>query len=178
MVFRPDLGADQVTYAGHPLYLFDMSAGQITGEVWDEPGLPPWHGLWYVVSSQGNPVPWAGMLTTSTIRGKVVLAAQMETLAGWISFPVYRYSKSQCNGSCARAWPPLLTAGTPGTSGLVKASNVGTRAVAGGLQVTYKGQALYLYGDETPNLAGGHFVPVGNGNGKKDAGGSFRLVAP
>jgi predicted lipoprotein with Yx(FWY)xxD motif len=178
MVFRSDLGADQVTYAGHPLYLFDMSAGQITGEVWDEPGLPPWHGLWYVVSPEGNPVPWAGMLTTSTIRGKVVLAAQMETLAGWISFPVYRYSKSHCNGSCARAWPPLLTAGTPGTSGLVKASNVGTRTVAGGLQVTYKGQALYLYGNETPSLAGGHFVPVGNGNGKKDAGGSFRLVAP
>jgi hypothetical protein len=56
---------------------------------------------------------------------------------------------------------------------------VGVRKIAGGLsQVTYNGQALYLYGDETPNLASGHFVPVGNGNGKKDAGGSFHLVAP
>jgi predicted lipoprotein with Yx(FWY)xxD motif len=179
MVFRSDLGADQVTYAGHPLYLFDMSAGSITGEGWDEPGLPPWHGLWYVVSAKGTPVPWAGMLTTSTIGGKTVLAAQMDTLAGWISFPVYRYSKDECSGACARSWPPLLTAGTPGTAGLAKASRVGARKIAGGLsQVTYNGQALYFYGDETPNLAGGRFVPVGNGNGKKDAGGSFHLVAP
>src|SRR5580704_17192796 len=98
MVSRSDLGTNQVTYAGHPLYLFDMSAGQITGEGWDEPGLPPWHGLWYVVSPKGSPVPWAGTLTTSTIRGKTVLAAQMETLVGWISFPVYSYSKSTCTG--------------------------------------------------------------------------------
>ncbi|MGH8996086.1 MAG: hypothetical protein ACRDYB_08680 [Acidimicrobiales bacterium] len=178
MVFRSDLGADQVTYAGHPLYLFDMSAGQITGEVWDEPGLPPWHGLWYLVSPKGAAVPWAGMLTTSTIGGKSVLAAQMETLAGWVSFPVYRYSKSQCNGACARAWPPLLTAGTPGTSGQVKTGDVGTKKTADGLQVTYKGQALYLYGDETANTAGGSFVPVGDGSGKRAAGGSFHLVTP
>ena len=32
MLFRSDLGTNQVTYGGHPLYLFDMSAGQITGE--------------------------------------------------------------------------------------------------------------------------------------------------
>jgi predicted lipoprotein with Yx(FWY)xxD motif len=178
MVSRSGLG-DQVTYAGHPLYLFDMGAGQITGEGWDEPGLPPWHGLWYVMSAKGTPVPWAGSLTTSTIGGKTVLAAQMETLVGWISFPLYRYTKGACTGVCARAWPPLLTAGTPGTSGLVKAGEVGTRKTTDGLtQVTYKGQPLYLYGDESPSLNGGHFVPVGNGNGKKEAGGSFHLVAP
>jgi len=178
MVSRSDLGADQVTYAGHPLYLFDMGAGQVSGEGWDEPGLPPWHGLWYVVSPTGAPVPWAGMLTTSTIQGKTVLAAQMETLAGWISFPVYRYSKSGCTGACARTWPPLLTAGSPGVSGHAKASAVGTRTIAGGLhQVTYNGQALYLYANETPNVSTGSFVIVGNGNGKKYAGGSFHLVS-
>ncbi len=178
-VFRSDLGSDQVTYAGHPLYLFDMGAGQITGEGWDEPGLPPWHGVWYVVSPKGSPVPWAGTLTTSTIRGKTVLSAQMETLAGWISFPVYSYNKSTCSGACARAWPPLLTAGTPGTSGQVKASALGSRKTASGMsQVTYHGHALYLYGDETPSLDSGQIVPVGNGNGKKVAGGSFNLVSP
>ena len=179
MVLRSDLGTNQVTYAGHPLYLFDMSAGQITGEGWDEPSLPPWHGLWYLVSPKGTPVPWAGMLTTSTIGGRTVLAAQMETLDGWNAFPVYRYTKSECTGACARTWPPLLTAGTPGTSGQVKASGVGTRKIASGLsQVTYNGQALYLYGDETPNLSSGHIVLVGNGNDQKEAGGSFHLVAP
>lgn len=179
MVSRSDLGTNQVTYAGHPLYLFDMSAGQITGEGWDEPGLPPWHGLWYLVSPAGTPVPWAGMLTTSTIGGKSVLAAQMETLDGWNAFPVYRFTKSECTGACARAWPPLLTSGTPGTSGQVKASGLGTRKIDGGLsQVTYNGQALYLFGNETPNLTSGHIVLVGNGNDQKVDGGSFHLVAP
>lgn len=179
MVFRSDLGTNQVTYAGHPLYLFDTSAGQITGEGWDEPGLPPWHGLWYLVSPTGTPVPWAGMLTTSTVGGRTVLAAQMETVAGWNAFPVYRYTKAECTGACARTWPPLLTAGTPGTSGHVRASGVGTRKVADGLsQVTYDGQGLYLYGDETPDLGSGHIVLVGNGNDHKEAGGSFHLVGP
>lgn len=180
MVFRSDLGTNQVTYGGHPLYLFDMSAGQITGEGWDEPGLPPWQGVWYVVSSKGTPAPWAGTLTTSTVGGKSVVAAQMETLAGWVSFPVYRYTKSQCNGACARTWPPLLTAGTPGTAGSIKASGVGTKKIAGGLnQVTYKGQALYLYGKETPKVgSNGGIVLTANGNGTKDSGGSFHLVTP
>lgn len=179
MVSRSDLGADQVTYAGHPLYLFDMSAGQITGESWDEPGLPPWHGLWYVVSPKGTPQPWAGMLSTSSIGGKTVLAAQMQTLDGWVSFPVYSYTKSQCNGTCSLTWPPLLTAGTPGTSGQAKASAVSSREITGGLrQVTYNGKALYLYGDEAPTLKSGVIVLVGNGNGTKYAGGSFHLVAP
>jgi predicted lipoprotein with Yx(FWY)xxD motif len=179
MVLRSDLGTDQVTYAGHPLYLFDMSAGQITGEGWDEPGLPPWHGLWYLVSPKGTPAPWAGMLTTVTIAGKPVLAAQMETLDGWNAFPVYRFTKSDCTGACARAWPPLLTSGTAGTSGQVKAAGLGTRKIADDLsQVTYNGQALYLYGDENPNISSGHIVLVGNGNNQKVDGGSFHLVAP
>jgi predicted lipoprotein with Yx(FWY)xxD motif len=177
MVFRSDLGADQVTYAGHPLYLFDTSANSVTGEAWNEPGLPPWHGVWYVVSPTGAPVPWAGTLTSTSVQGKTVLAVQMQTLAGWISFPVYRYSKSACTASCARSWPPLLTSGNPGVSGLAKESSVGTRSIAGGLhQVTYSGQPLYLYGDETPTVSSGTFVVVGSGNGKRDAGGSFHLV--
>jgi predicted lipoprotein with Yx(FWY)xxD motif len=53
----------------------------------------------------------------------------------------------------ARTWPPLLTAGTPATSGAVKASRVGIRKIAGGLkQVTYNGRALYFYGNETARV--------------------------
>ena len=40
-VSRPDLGGDQVTYGGHPLYLFDMSADQITGETGTSPACRP-----------------------------------------------------------------------------------------------------------------------------------------
>ena len=41
---------EQVTYAGHPLYLFDTMAGSVSGEGWDEPGLPPWHGVWSLIA--------------------------------------------------------------------------------------------------------------------------------
>jgi hypothetical protein len=59
-------GALQVTYKGHPLYLFslDHGAGQIAGQ-----GLNFFGGRWYVVSAAGNPIkaaPPAGGTTTGT----------------------------------------------------------------------------------------------------------------
>ena len=48
---------EQVTYAGHPLYLFDTMAGAVTGEGWDEPGLPPWHGVWFLIAPSGSALP-------------------------------------------------------------------------------------------------------------------------
>ena len=74
---------EQVTYAGHPLYLFETSPDQITGEGWDEPGLPPWNGLWYLVSPTGQPLAWPGTLTTLKVHNKTVLGALENTLAGW-----------------------------------------------------------------------------------------------
>jgi len=184
-VTRPGVGT-QVTYAGHPLYLFDSKAGPVSGEGWFEPSLPPWHGVWYPVSAQGLPVPWAGMLTPSPIAGKTVLTAQLYDGNALHDFPVYSLSsdtasKSECNGACAATWPPLLTSGTPGVTAPLKASNLGTLKRADGtLQVTYRGKPLYLYSLEgviTHASGGGH--AAGNGNGKKgpDAG-SFSLVTP
>jgi predicted lipoprotein with Yx(FWY)xxD motif len=178
-VYRTDLGADQVTYDGHPLYLFEDSPYSITGEDFDEPGLPPWHGVWYLVSPNGSELPWAGTLTSATIQGKTVVVTQMQTLAGWIAFPVYQGSKSQCTGSCAHAWMPVLTNGTPGASGAVKSGSIGTRALSGGVrQVTYNGKPLYLYADETPTVTNQHFLTVGTGNGKKVGTDTFHLVHP
>jgi predicted lipoprotein with Yx(FWY)xxD motif len=171
----------QVTYAGHPLYLFDNGPGQVTGESWDEPSLPPWHGVWMVVSPSGRYQPWAGMLTTTVIGGHEVLAALMETGIGFEPFPVYSYSKdtprsSACHGACARAWPPLLTSGQPGLSGGLRGSRLHVIFRGGYLQVTYRGHPLYLFSDEgiAPTSTG--YAATGSGNGVVRGGGTFSLV--
>lgn len=185
-VKRPGVGV-QVTYNGHPLYLFDQGPGQITGEGWVEPGLPPWHGAWYAVRPIGTPLVWPSMLTETTIKGKHVLAALISTLAGVKADPVYAYSKdssstSRCTGACAVAWPPLLTDGTPGVESPLSEGKVGTLHRADGTeQVTYHGKPLYFYSRETPTKViaddGDAFIG-GNGNGLKVAGGTFQLETP
>jgi len=182
-VYRKGVGW-QVTYAGHPLYLFDNAPGQVTGEGWFEPGVPPWHGIWWLISAGGQPVPWAGTLTTTKIGGKTVLAEPFSTGAGWINFPVYTFSGDQGSGStcgansaCARAWPPVLTSGIPGASG-VPASGIGETGLPGGLsQVTWDGHPLYLFSNEqAAPLPNGGAAPVGNGSGVTAFGGTFSLV--
>ncbi len=183
-VYRKGVGY-QITYAGHPLYLFDPQPGAVNGEGWFEPGLPPWHGIWWLMSPGGEPVPWAGTLTTASIHGKKVLAESFQTGAGWVNFPVYTFSGDQgyswaaCSASaaCARAWPPVLTQDRPGRAG-VPASGIGEIGIPGDLtQVTWYGHPLYLFSDEqaTP-LPNGAFGPAGNGNGIKAFGGTFSLV--
>ncbi|HUB22864.1 MAG TPA: hypothetical protein VMA97_10720 [Streptosporangiaceae bacterium] len=182
-VYRKGVGW-QVTYAGHPLYLFDMQPAAVTGEGWFEPGLPPWHGVWWLISAGGQPVPWAGTLTKATIGGKTVLAEPMLTGIGWVNWPLYTFSGDSSYGTtcaqnpaCARAWPPAYTNGSPGSSG-VPAGAVGTTGLPGGLsQITWNGHPLYLFSNEqaAPTSNGGA-VPVGNGNGIHAFGGTFSLV--
>jgi predicted lipoprotein with Yx(FWY)xxD motif len=183
-VYRKGVGW-QVTYAGHPLYLFENAPGQVTGEGWDETGIPPWHGVWWLMSASGQPVPWAGTLTTAKIGGKTVLAESMLTGIGWIDFPLYTFSGDQVsygttcaeNPACARAWPVAYTSGSPGYSG-VPASGVGVTSLPGGLsQITWNGHPLYLFSNEQPApTPNGSFAPVGNGNGIHAFGGTFSLV--
>jgi predicted lipoprotein with Yx(FWY)xxD motif len=183
---RPGIG-DQVTYNGHPLYLFDMSPGQVTGEEWVEPGLPPWHGAWYVVSPTGTPLAPPSTLTEITVGGKQVLGALISTLAGVKADAVYSYSKdssstSACTGACATAWPPLLTDGTPGLESPLSAGKLGAIHRADGTeQVTYNGKPLYFYSRETPTKVvadDGLSFNTGTGNGLKAGGGEFQLVTP
>ncbi|HEX2824551.1 MAG TPA: hypothetical protein VHO07_30975 [Streptosporangiaceae bacterium] len=184
-VYRKGIG-DQVTYAGHPLYLFDQQPGAVTGEGWDEPGLPPWHGVWWLISASGEPVAWAGTLTTTTVAGKTVLAEPFMTGVGWVDFPLYSFSADQpygfarCSASaaCARAWPPALTSGGPGRSGGVPAWGIGELGIPGGLtQVTWEGRPLYLFShEELSLLPDGKGAPEGNGNDVRAFGGIFSLV--
>lgn len=92
--------------------------------------------------------------------------------AGWV---LYRFDKdsavppeSNCNGDCARVWPPALTSGTPTLQG-VDRGLVGTITRAdGSTQVTLKGWPLYRYiGDTKPGQWKGQGV-----------GGTWFVVAP
>lgn len=86
-VTRKGIGT-QITYAGHPLYLFDQGPGQVTGEGWDEPSVPPFHGLWSLVAPSGMSLAWPDTLSTTTIAdGKTVLGAIMLTGGGFKTAP-------------------------------------------------------------------------------------------
>jgi predicted lipoprotein with Yx(FWY)xxD motif len=59
--------------------------------------------------------------------------------------------RSECYGDCARAWPPLLTKGSPKARGEAKQRLLGrTTRRGGGRQVTYRGHPLYRYAPEGP----------------------------
>jgi len=184
-VKRPGIGS-QVTYAGHPLYLFDQKPLQVTGVGWDQPGIPPDHGLWYLITPQGLPLPWSQMLATTTVGGRTVLGAMMVD-GSLHTFPVYSLSSdsasaSTCTGACAVEWPPLLTGGAPGLIDGLRAGDFGTlKRSDGTVQVTFRGRPLYLYSRESigrnTNGPGSHVL--GNGNGQKSPrGGTFTLVTP
>jgi len=73
-----------------------------------------------------------------------------------------------CTGSCAIAWPPVLTTATPAANGLP--GKIGTiKRPDGLLQVTYNGHPLYLYGMDQPS--------EGLGNGISAFGGKFELAS-
>lgn len=178
-VSRPGLG-EQVTYNGHPLYLFDEIPGLPTGEAWDEPALPADHGSWYLLSVDGNPLGWEGMLSTVTVKGHKVLAELMLVGGGWVPFPVYSYSGgTACTGSCAALFNPVYAIGSPGLAPGLPAGHAGLVARADGTtQRTWDGKALYLYGNETIEPTGAGVVLGGNGNGiSPPGGGTFSLLS-
>jgi predicted lipoprotein with Yx(FWY)xxD motif len=183
-VTRKGIGT-QVTYAGHPMYLFDQGPGQITGEGWDEPSLPPFHGVWWLMTPAGLPQPWPGALAATTIaNGRNVLGAIMLTGGGFKTAPAYTFSgdsssKVACTGACAVAWPPVLTESLPAATKSVDATKIGSiKRPDGTYQVTYSGKPLYLYSDEGVVLKNGQRVIAGSGNGVKFDGGTFQLVTP
>jgi hypothetical protein len=202
-VYRSDIGAHQVTYGGHLLYLFDPAPHQFTGQAFPETvsPLPPWHGVWYLASpTKGRPVAGTRTLAPQTLlNGKTVVSAIMYPDATSIfqnsepiAFTAYSYSKdiqgrSACTGSCARTWLPVLSSSTPHVTGLAK-SAVGTIVRPDGTrQVTYHHKPLYLYSLEVPRIGGsppGFLNPAttGNGNGVRGPrghgghGGTFSTV--
>jgi predicted lipoprotein with Yx(FWY)xxD motif len=204
-VDRPGIG-HQVTYGGHPLYLFDPPDRPFNpmGEDYPETvlPLPPWHGIWYLVSSRtGQPAPGPATITTELLpNGKTALAVQAN-LDGPHAVTVYSFSRdhagsSACTGACAAIWMPVLTTGKPLVSGMSEGGPPGPATIAardlgvirrpdGTSQVTYDGKPLYLYSEEkiyTGGSSPAYSTPsgtVGNGNGLPGpSGGTFWWVYP
>jgi predicted lipoprotein with Yx(FWY)xxD motif len=109
----------------------------------------------------------------------------MQTGIGWVNFPLCTFSGDDSGygagraqiASCARAWPPAYTNGSPGYTG-VPASSVGVTSLSGGVgQITWNGHPLYLFSNEglAPTANGGA-APAGSDDGIKAFGGTFSLV--
>jgi predicted lipoprotein with Yx(FWY)xxD motif len=192
-VYRTDLGAFQVTYAGHPLYLFDPGPDSFFGANFFESvqPLPPEHTAWYLMSPQGTPATGPATVETEapqsgTAYSSTELAAELLPAAGGVAVSVYTFSGdshfSHCYDACARDFIPVNTVGTPTIGAGVNPSAVGVVWRADGTeQVTYDGHPLYFYSQEEPLV--GPSGPIqtgttGNGAGVHAFGGTFNLVSP
>lgn len=193
-VTRPDLQGDQVTYAGHPLYLFDQAPAQFTGSDLLQGSVPPDHGVWYLVSpKRGAAAPHISTLATIALQsGRKVLGGDLFASPNGPpapeTFPVYTYSldragRSSCQSACAVKFPPLLTSGQPQVapnSGLSQGKVGAIVRSDGTRQVTYNGKPLYLDGNEAFDTANASTPFTGSGDGAKPPGrsaGSFSLVS-
>jgi predicted lipoprotein with Yx(FWY)xxD motif len=176
---RPGIG-DQVTYNGHPLYLFDPVSRPFTpqGEGYMETVKPlaPWHGYWFLVSASGNFAPSRAQLERGALpNGSQVLSVIMDTNVSPLDVTLYSLRGvhspgSVCGKRCSLNWIPLLTRGTPAAGTGINARLVGTLRLSNGdEQVTYRGEPLFLYTKEkiflTPSVHLKSSGTAGNGKG-------------
>jgi len=106
--------------------------------------------------------------TRSTGIGTVLVNAQGHTLY-W--FAIDTPTKSNCNGSCATYWPPVL--GKPvAASGTTLPKGFGTITRSdGSVQATYDGHPLYTYAADTS-------AGMTSGNGLNASGGLWWAMTP
>jgi predicted lipoprotein with Yx(FWY)xxD motif len=99
-------------------------------------------------------------LKTTTIGGATVLTnSKGFTL---YSFAPDTSTKSNCNGSCAKYWPPVVGPATAGTGVTGKLGTI-TRS-DGSTQATYNGHPLYTYvADTAPGQAKGNGLNLSGG---------------
>jgi predicted lipoprotein with Yx(FWY)xxD motif len=102
-------------------------------------------------SASPSPSASAGAATVSlgdTELGKILVGAGGRTL---YLFEADKSSTSTCSGTCAAAWPPLVTTGAAPQEGQgVKADLLGTSKRSDGTtMVTYNGHPLYYYAGDS-----------------------------
>jgi predicted lipoprotein with Yx(FWY)xxD motif len=97
--------------------------------------------------------------TTALSSGQTTINVAQDASLGSIlvdsnGMTLYLYTKdtpntSNCYGTCASYWPPLLTTGTPTAGTGVTPSMLGTTTRTDGTtQVTYNGWPLYYYASD------------------------------
>ncbi|MEV6667847.1 COG4315 family predicted lipoprotein [Streptomyces nigra] len=85
--------------------------------------------------------------TKNTSLGKILVNDKGHTL---YLFESDKKDKSTCNDACAEAWPPLKADGKVVAKGGVDSKLLDTiKRSDGSKQVTYKGQPLYTFADDT-----------------------------
>ena len=120
-------------------------------------------------SGSGGPSAAVTIGTASGPDGTYLTGASGRALYMWVGDSP---GKSNCSGSCATAWPPLIVKATPTASGGVTAADLGTITRSDGTkQVTYKGHPLYYFVVDTgPGTT--------KGQGSDSFGAKWWLVAP
>jgi predicted lipoprotein with Yx(FWY)xxD motif len=129
-------------------------------------------------SSSSNSSGSVMVSTRSTSIGTVLVNAQGHTLY-W--FAIDTPTKSNCNGTCASYWPPVMgkAVAASGTT-LPKGFSTITRS-DGSTQATYDGHPLYTYAADTApgmtsgndkNLSGGLWWAMTPTGAKPSSGGS------
>jgi predicted lipoprotein with Yx(FWY)xxD motif len=157
---RPD-GTRQVTYRGHPVYLFafDLSAGAPSGQTNGEYYVDQFaHGAWYLLAPTGNPDPGPLSIASMPSSQGTVLAVNPPSPFASRPFAVYAFSAdsataSACTGTCARFWPPVLVAGNLIAAAGSGVSQAGLGTITrpdGTFQVTYFGHPLYFFSFDQP----------------------------
>ncbi len=178
ILVRPD-GTRQVTYFGHPLYLFafDLAAGAPSGLTNGEYLVDQFaNGVWWLLGPNGAADPGALSIASMPSAQGTVLAVNPPSVFASRPFAVYSFSAdsataSACTGTCARFWPPVLVSGTPTASAGsgVNPAGLGTIARPDGTeQVTYFGDPLYFFAFDQPSQ------PLGEGI--TAFGGTFDVV--
>jgi predicted lipoprotein with Yx(FWY)xxD motif len=111
-------------------------------------------------SSSSSQASSSAALKTATISGATVLTNGGGFTLYW--FAPDTTTKSNCNGGCAKIWPPVKG---PVTAGAGVTGELGTITRSDGtVQATYNGHPLYTYtADTAPGQANGNGVNASGG---------------